>query len=1100
MAENYKLLKAFFEQVFGDPLPGWLVLVLAIAIIGWATLKFLPQLARAYEEAHKAILERIVPLFYNQARRTAAAERRQFAEVLVQRLATLNAQEDFSDDEFTELEAEVEVKGIGDRRRWRWLWGYGRQPRRVSSLSSALRGCGARLVLLEGEPGSGKSTAVRHLALILAQRAARARGLNSVLPVYVNLREFHASGIGVTAEDLKRYIISNLLGGGEAADVNPLTKAYVEREFDNNLKSGGWLFLFDSFDETPTVLRSANFGPVVQKYGAAIERFLELSHCLGIVASRPYRAPNQFGWTHFQILPLSAARRSELIARSGLDRRRQQTLLGWLRSEASSALVEMTDNPMFLRLLCRYWQEKDGPPSSAFQVYDAYFASRFAREVGKLSARGVSESNAREIAVLVAYCLSANRTLGLSCTLSQIKAAVREFVTRLPSHFDNKIAALLDARILRTVKEAGPETFRFEHRRFQEYFATGYLLEHPDAVEPVALLTDPSWREATVVLLQRQVTSAVPRLLEAAQQILAAEQKMQFQVSPGKVPEAWPGASFHVLKLLADGHGLRSTETPGTLRTLVGEMIKMAWRNGRHDEKQSAIELMSLVAPSDIGNLLSEVFAPDGSRWFQETAVRQFPKLDVEVALKQRCLYRVIGQSALDSRLGELRYLIDRLTITIPNHTLLNRLAVVLSHMRIYYFAIAFLTWFSLTLATLASPFSFVSMVTEPSVGTAAVVVGLSIAAVSLFMFADRLTLVYRTINLENKKEVEEEQEEEVEGEQEEEEGGISLSNFARLGRFFAFSVIWSVVFLLPAAPLNAFASLFISTGEITDVAIALIYVAFFFVTLFMVGVAIANPICNLMFLPTDVIEELLDSGDGIREMSQATPSQQLFFIVTRFNPWRSTRFRLLRRFNLSCSGAIVLMICYVLCCCSVTGLLMPAMMENFEPALANRVGMYLGLPFIASIILYYVGLPLIQLALAFWFRLVWTWTVPGIANSLKASRFLALLKSCRSRIAARTLLDRVVFTRCLEANSHAAELLGIVLNACNPDKRISGDPEVSNSDFAVQVWTFASERRDWLVSLGSDFRDQLAKLLTQVKAFSAPESPPEPPPPTSVP
>src|SRR5579883_531758 len=625
MAENYKLLKAFFEQVFGDPLPGWLVLVLAIAIIGWATLKFLPQLARAYEEAHKAILERIVPLFYNQARRTAAAERRQFAEVLVQRLATLNAQEDFSDDEFTELEAEVEVKGIGDRRRWRWLWGYGRQPRRVSSLSSALRGCGARLVLLEGEPGSGKSTAVRHLALILAQRAARARGLNSVLPVYVNLREFHASGIGVTAEDLKRYIISNLLGGGEAADVNPLTKAYVEREFDNNLKSGGWLFLFDSFDETPTVLRSANFGPVVQKYGAAIERFLELSHCLGIVASRPYRAPNQFGWTHFQILPLSAARRSELIARSGLDRRRQQTLLGWLRSEASSALVEMTDNPMFLRplsaarrseliarsgldrrrqqtllgwlrseassalvemtdnpmflrLLCRYWQEKDGPPSSAFQVYDAYFASRFAREVGKLSARGVSESNAREIAVLVAYCLSANRTLGLSCTLSQIKAAVREFVTRLPSHFDNKIAALLDARILRTVKEAGPETFRFEHRRFQEYFATGYLLEHPDAVEPVALLTDPSWREATVVLLQRQVTSAVPRLLEAAQQILAAEQKMQFQVSPGKVPEAWPGASFHELKLLADGHGLRSTETPGTLRTLVGEMIKMAWR------------------------------------------------------------------------------------------------------------------------------------------------------------------------------------------------------------------------------------------------------------------------------------------------------------------------------------------------------------------------------------------------------------------------------------------------------------------------------------------------------------------------------------------
>ena len=60
--------------------------------------------------------------------------------------------------------------------------------RREKSLSRGLARTTDSLIILEGDPGSGKSVALRHLAEQLACGARDAKSATSLIPLYVNLK------------------------------------------------------------------------------------------------------------------------------------------------------------------------------------------------------------------------------------------------------------------------------------------------------------------------------------------------------------------------------------------------------------------------------------------------------------------------------------------------------------------------------------------------------------------------------------------------------------------------------------------------------------------------------------------------------------------------------------------------------------------------------------------------------------------------------------------------------------------------------------------------------------------------------------------------
>jgi transcriptional regulator with GAF, ATPase, and Fis domain len=106
----------------------------------------------------------IAALKKRQARgdKRRAAKRGRFASaIMAAQVARISELEEWRDERFAEMDAEVEMhghatRGVLRRRRRDTI-------RRVSSLSVALEESTDQIVLLEGEPGSGKSVALRHV-------------------------------------------------------------------------------------------------------------------------------------------------------------------------------------------------------------------------------------------------------------------------------------------------------------------------------------------------------------------------------------------------------------------------------------------------------------------------------------------------------------------------------------------------------------------------------------------------------------------------------------------------------------------------------------------------------------------------------------------------------------------------------------------------------------------------------------------------------------------------------------------------------------------------------------------------------------------------
>lgn len=256
-----------------------------------------------------------LPWFHSSETRNELRQRAQFSNVLRSDLAVIAKAESWNDQYFTDLEAEVEIEGnyystFRDRIMRRSSHG----KKRVPSLVQAIEDSSAKCLQLVGEPGSGKSVALRHLGVQLASRAIKSQSLKARVPLYVNLRELNIEGVP-SADSIKKFVFDNIRRGD--AD----TSDFVKKHWDTYRKDGIWFFLFDSFDEIPDVLHAPSGSPLLKQYSEAIRQFMDgLGPCRGILASREFKGPESLPWDKFRILPLSKHRQIELIDNSFLGR------------------------------------------------------------------------------------------------------------------------------------------------------------------------------------------------------------------------------------------------------------------------------------------------------------------------------------------------------------------------------------------------------------------------------------------------------------------------------------------------------------------------------------------------------------------------------------------------------------------------------------------------------------------------------------------------------------------------------------------------------------------------------------------------------------
>ena len=98
-----------------------------------------------------------------------------------------------------------------------------------------------------GEPGSGKSVALRHVVQKMAARAKKSRSLKSTIPIYVNLKELERAEGEAIDRSLIESFVKKVLARSNDRDV----ERFLDEQFSSGIEDGTWFFLFDSFDEIP---------------------------------------------------------------------------------------------------------------------------------------------------------------------------------------------------------------------------------------------------------------------------------------------------------------------------------------------------------------------------------------------------------------------------------------------------------------------------------------------------------------------------------------------------------------------------------------------------------------------------------------------------------------------------------------------------------------------------------------------------------------------------------------------------------------------------------------------------------------------------------
>lgn len=622
----------FLLRIFNNPkLPVW---VSTILIIGTAIFLTYLGIANIIEKWRTVF----APIFYNNLDKRRGKHRKYFALNIFNEINLLNNQQQWKDYRFSELEAEVEAEGDWKPRGWLYRI---RKPRiglrREKSLSKALETSRERLILLEGDPGSGKSIALRHLAYKLSLKASKSNSAYSLIPIYINLRGLERlQNQKIDRQFIYEYVTKSLNRINDR-DI----EEFLEQEFSKGLKEGTWIFFFDSFDEIPEILSSTEADEAIQSYSSAIIDFMHgLNLCRGILASRNFRGPTNISWPRFRILPLSESRQYELLRKVDLPSDKEKELIGGLPF-ANQEIKSMSSNPMFLGLLCEHVRLGNKLPQNGHAVFESYVNSRLMRDKNRLEKRfSLSPEEIRPVGENLAFCMTLDSEIGLSPSREELLKAMQRQNFEVGPKFNQILDALEYIKLARSDNSATiakGRVFEFSHRRFQEYFATCVVLRSPKIVKPIDLILNARWRETCITLFQTQpmeslifiineMNMVIQKMAGVFENISDMSQQRQgdyhvFEtISHNKFH--WPDGSLHILSLIQEGFNTRVEILPKDLTRNVGNIMQLAWKEGILLDRKWVMDV-ARAAPEKIFIRLIRNALESRSQWLRNIAHKQ---------------------------------------------------------------------------------------------------------------------------------------------------------------------------------------------------------------------------------------------------------------------------------------------------------------------------------------------------------------------------------------------------------------------------------------------------------------------------------------------
>jgi hypothetical protein len=399
-------------------------------------------------------------------------------------LDKLDEETNWSDALFVPLEAEVEVRSAH------------RRNRRIAPLIPALKeNFEHRFLLVLGDPGSGKSVALRKLSRDLLDETSE----TGRIPVYINLRDWdtprnwhieNPPQVHEVEVNLRDWIFLNLKNR-----LDIYARQFLDLHFDTLIEQGRFFFILDSFDEIALLLGVDERHSIIARFSEAIGHFLGgMHHSRGILASRLFRRPtSEFGAPcQLEIRPLSEERFAQLARKRFMEVGMTHRVMAERPDLADSAR-----NPFFAALLVQYLTNAARSktqiklPESRSEVFADHIQTRL------LACRDVLRRPDLPIEEMVSALEK------LSTAMFHTRGGFELPIGDLPEltlFVDNAqmIRALEQARLVRLGQGIDPH-ISFTHRRFAEYLAAQKLLLNPAPLPLDDIPTDSLWRDTLVL-------------------------------------------------------------------------------------------------------------------------------------------------------------------------------------------------------------------------------------------------------------------------------------------------------------------------------------------------------------------------------------------------------------------------------------------------------------------------------------------------------------------------------------------------------------------------------------------------------------------------
>lgn len=352
-----------------------------------------------------------------------------------------------------------------------------RQSRVVRNILKKIDQTEEPLILL-GEPGSGKTMTLQRAAMMLA--AGESRRVFPRVPVYVRLGEFHVEG-NVDKEAVWAYVQQTI-------------PPSIQRRIDALAYDGRLVIFFDGMDEMSRKGYSA--------HTEALSLFAGGSWAKTLFSCRITDFSHTFVHQRLVLLPFDRRQVAEYLNKYITHFPIIISGRSWTLSELAKRIVHRdlpieANNPFVLWLLCLYLQEKQAWPSSRVELLGFYNEQNYRR---KDEERSEDESPFPDMkAVFLEWArfayLITERNLGSGIPVHVLEIGPERAVAHEMIRIGKRCGVLAES------KDQHEHLIRFEHHRFQEYFAARYIHEVQPNTNWLDKLDAPRWQETMLNLI-----------------------------------------------------------------------------------------------------------------------------------------------------------------------------------------------------------------------------------------------------------------------------------------------------------------------------------------------------------------------------------------------------------------------------------------------------------------------------------------------------------------------------------------------------------------------------------------------------------------------